>query len=65
MVSFVGKKASCVVMRSGGAKMDGGSSRNGGRADQLVTNAVAVSSFLNYCFCRSVCDLSDQLLWCV
>lgn len=46
MAEFVGKKASCVVMRSGGAKLDSGSGQIGGRADQLVTNAVAVSSSL-------------------
>ncbi|KAK1412149.1 hypothetical protein QVD17_33160 [Tagetes erecta] len=33
-----------IVVRSGGAKMDGGSNRIGDRADQLVTNAVAAKT---------------------
>ncbi|KAD4982827.1 hypothetical protein E3N88_19498 [Mikania micrantha] len=39
-----GKKGNCVVMRSGGAKMDSGSSQIGGRADHLVTHAVATKA---------------------
>ncbi|MFS8027695.1 hypothetical protein Hanom_Chr16g01501781 [Helianthus anomalus] len=43
-VVSIGRKASCVVMRSGGAKMDSGSNQISGRADQLVTNAVATKA---------------------
>ncbi|KAL4586322.1 hypothetical protein LXL04_010958 [Taraxacum kok-saghyz] len=35
------RKTSFVVVRSGASKMDNGSNRTGGRADHLVTNAVA------------------------
>ncbi|KAI7741181.1 hypothetical protein M8C21_019360 [Ambrosia artemisiifolia] len=42
--SFSERKVSFVVVRCGGVKMDGGSNRIGGRADQLVTNAVAAKA---------------------
>ncbi|MFS7899919.1 putative pyruvate dehydrogenase (acetyl-transferring) [Helianthus anomalus] len=42
--------------------MDDGSNRIGGRADQLVTNAVAVSSSLSLWFCRQKLILQQQQL---